>query len=129
NAAPDPARVVLGLSELMLNALEHGNLGISYGEKSALIEQGHAAGRDRPPLGLARICGAVGLLEIRREAGSLIFTVRDQGPGSTGTATWNFRRSGPSIPTAAASPCRACSASMPWSIGAGGNEVVATLTL
>jgi anti-sigma regulatory factor (Ser/Thr protein kinase) len=36
-AAPDPSRVVLGLTELMLNAVEHGNLSISYDEKSRLI--------------------------------------------------------------------------------------------
>jgi DNA-binding response OmpR family regulator len=37
-ACPDPKRSVIGLSELMINALEHGNLGITYDEKSALIE-------------------------------------------------------------------------------------------
>lgn len=37
-ACPDPRRVVLGLSELMINALEHGNLGITYEEKTALVE-------------------------------------------------------------------------------------------
>lgn len=37
-ACPDPKRSVTGLSELMINALEHGNLGISYDEKSALVE-------------------------------------------------------------------------------------------
>jgi DNA-binding response OmpR family regulator len=37
-ACPDPKRTVTGLSELMINALEHGNLGITYNEKSALIE-------------------------------------------------------------------------------------------
>lgn len=37
HAAPDPGRVVLGLTELMLNAVEHGNLEISYAEKGALI--------------------------------------------------------------------------------------------
>jgi len=39
-AAPDPKRAVVGLSELMLNALEHGNLGIGYDQKSDLIEAG-----------------------------------------------------------------------------------------
>lgn len=38
NAFPDPRRVVIGLSELLLNAVEHGNLGISYGDKSRLKE-------------------------------------------------------------------------------------------
>ncbi len=39
-ACPDPAKVVLGLSELMVNAVEHGNLGITYAEKSILNSTG-----------------------------------------------------------------------------------------
>lgn len=34
---PDPDRVLLGLSELTINAIEHGNLGITYEEKSVLL--------------------------------------------------------------------------------------------
>ena len=37
---PDPERVVTGLMELLVNALEHGNLGISYEEKHQLLESG-----------------------------------------------------------------------------------------
>jgi hypothetical protein len=37
-ACPDPKRTIIGLSELMINALEHGNLGITYHEKGSLIE-------------------------------------------------------------------------------------------
>ena len=37
---PDPQRSLLGLSELMINAVEHGNLEISYAEKSELLRQG-----------------------------------------------------------------------------------------
>ncbi|MEQ8662227.1 MAG: response regulator transcription factor, partial [Gammaproteobacteria bacterium] len=40
NAAPEPQRVVTGLWELMLNAIEHGNLELSYVEKSRLLESG-----------------------------------------------------------------------------------------
>lgn len=40
NAYPDPFRVVSGLIELLLNGIEHGNLGISYIEKTTLIESG-----------------------------------------------------------------------------------------
>ena len=39
NAFPDPRRVIIGLSELLLNAVEHGNLGITYDEKSRLREE------------------------------------------------------------------------------------------
>lgn len=37
---PDPERVVVGLSELFINAVEHGNLGITYEEKTKLNNQG-----------------------------------------------------------------------------------------
>jgi anti-sigma regulatory factor (Ser/Thr protein kinase) len=35
-ACPEPERVVVGLTELLLNAIEHGNLGITYEEKTKL---------------------------------------------------------------------------------------------
>lgn len=39
STCPEPAKTALGLTELMVNAVEHGNLGISYQDKSRLIEQ------------------------------------------------------------------------------------------
>ncbi len=36
-ACPEPSRVVVGLSELLINAVEHGNAGISYQEKESLM--------------------------------------------------------------------------------------------
>ncbi|MFK8067681.1 MAG: response regulator [Gammaproteobacteria bacterium] len=39
-ACPDPSKVVVGLSELMINAVEHGNLGITYEEKTELNSTG-----------------------------------------------------------------------------------------
>lgn len=38
NIFPDHRRVVVGLTELLLNAVEHGNLAITYNEKSELKE-------------------------------------------------------------------------------------------
>lgn len=38
---PDPERTAAGLMELLTNAVEHGNLGIGYEEKTRLIEQGN----------------------------------------------------------------------------------------
>ena len=40
NAFPQPERIVSGLSELLINAVEHGNLGITYDEKSELNKNG-----------------------------------------------------------------------------------------
>lgn len=37
---PNPEQVVLGLSEMLLNAIEHGNLGITYQEKGKLMHDG-----------------------------------------------------------------------------------------
>jgi CheY-like chemotaxis protein/anti-sigma regulatory factor (Ser/Thr protein kinase) len=36
NACPDPMSTVIGLTEILVNAVEHGNLGITYEEKSVL---------------------------------------------------------------------------------------------
>lgn len=40
NCYPDPERVIVGLAELITNAVEHGNLSISYEEKTDLVERG-----------------------------------------------------------------------------------------
>ena len=37
NVCPEPQKAVFGLSELFINAVEHGNLGITYQEKSAML--------------------------------------------------------------------------------------------
>lgn len=39
-AFPDPSRAQLGLTELLVNGVEHGNLNLSYAEKSALLTTG-----------------------------------------------------------------------------------------
>lgn len=36
-ACPDPERTVVGLGELLINAVEHGNLGITYQDKTELL--------------------------------------------------------------------------------------------
>lgn len=41
NSFPDPDSAVYGLTELMLNAIEHGNLGITYSEKKQLMLSGN----------------------------------------------------------------------------------------
>lgn len=40
DASRNPERTLNGYSELLINAVEHGNLGITYAEKSALMSQG-----------------------------------------------------------------------------------------
>ncbi len=40
NCFPEPEAAVYGLNEMLINAVEHGNLGITYGEKTQLILEG-----------------------------------------------------------------------------------------
>lgn len=80
-ASPNPDSVILGLSELLVNGVEHGNLGINYAEKSELkrldrwqqeIHRRAALPENRDK----RVC-----VEFRRENGRLIIRISDQGQG------------------------------------------------
>lgn len=81
NAAPDPGRVVLGLSELMLNAVEHGNLGIGYAQKSMLIGEGRLQEEIERLLATPDVGARRAELEVLRTPDELSFVVRDQGEG------------------------------------------------
>jgi DNA-binding response OmpR family regulator/anti-sigma regulatory factor (Ser/Thr protein kinase) len=81
NACPDPERVVLGLNELLMNAVEHGNLEISYEEKSRL----HMAGKWRDEIERRLESKEYGdrhvTVRFEREADRVTVSIRDQGPG------------------------------------------------
>lgn len=80
-ACPEPDRVVTGLSELLVNAVEHGNLGIGYDEKSRLLQtQGWQAEIDRR-LALPEYADRVARVRMERLSDRLVFTIRDQGDG------------------------------------------------
>lgn len=80
-AAPDPGRVVLGLSELMLNAIEHGNLGITYDEKTQLGGGEALAEEIDRRLVDPDFARRIATVEFVRNAGELRFIIRDQGKG------------------------------------------------
>jgi DNA-binding response OmpR family regulator len=81
NAVADGQRLAAGLMELIVNAIEHGNLGISYRDKSALLESGdwdaEVARRLALPANAAKRVG----VSFLREPGKITFVVRDQGRG------------------------------------------------
>ena len=81
NVAPEPGRVVLGLSELLLNAVEHGNLAIGYQEKSQLIGADRLHAELQRRLDDPRFRGRQAEVEIRRAGDELLFVIRDQGAG------------------------------------------------
>jgi len=80
-ACPHAETVSMGLSELMLNAVEHGNLGIDYAEKGRLIEAGDWQAEVERRLADPAQAERVATIEFRREPDHLSFLITDQGSG------------------------------------------------
>lgn len=80
-ACQDPARVVVGLRELIVNAIEHGNLGISCAEKGELIHEGRWQQEIERRLAMPEYRDRRATVQFRRESHRAIFQVRDEGAG------------------------------------------------
>ena len=78
---PEPLQVVYGLCELMINAIEHGNLGISYADKTALLAAGTWHLEVDRRLALPENRHRYAVLEFEAEAGQLVIVIRDEGTG------------------------------------------------
>ncbi len=81
NACPEPASIVMGLSELMINAIEHGNLGITYKEKSILNSNGNWEEEVNQRLLSSENNHKLATLQFRRYVDAIEITVIDQGQG------------------------------------------------
>lgn len=81
NTADDPGRIVLGLSELLLNAVEHGNLAITYAEKSALIADNALMQEVQRRLQDPQLGRREAVIRFQREGDSLRFVIQDEGSG------------------------------------------------
>jgi CheY-like chemotaxis protein len=81
NASSEPERVVLGLSELLTNAIEHGNLEISYDDKTSLVEQDNWAIEVEKRLNQPEFKERRASIEIQRTNSELRFIIRDEGKG------------------------------------------------
>lgn len=81
NACPDPGRVVAGLSELLINAVEHGNLAITYEEKTALSDDGRWKAEIERRLNLPQHRDRYAEVEFERGGETIVITIRDQGEG------------------------------------------------
>jgi len=80
-ACPDPDRVVMGLSELLVNAIEHGNLEIGYDEKSRLLQSRGWQTEIERRLAMPEFADRVARVEVERSDRGLVFRIRDQGCG------------------------------------------------
>ncbi|MBI5119786.1 MAG: response regulator [Rhodospirillales bacterium] len=81
SAVPEVPSLVLGLSELMMNAVEHGNLGISYQEKSDLIAKSAWSGEIERRLALPENRGKSVEVVFTRMPHMVAITIIDQGEG------------------------------------------------
>jgi DNA-binding response OmpR family regulator len=87
---PAPPRVVTGISELLVNALEHGNLKIGYAEKSSLMRSGMWRVEIERRLGASENIGGYIELEFEVTADAIQIRIRDQGAGFDWTPYMDF---------------------------------------
>jgi len=81
NACPQPESIVMGLTELMINAIEHGNLGITYNEKSILNEKGSWVEEVNRRLQLDININKAARINFQRHSDRIDLTIIDQGDG------------------------------------------------
>jgi len=81
NACPGSEKVVLGLTELITNAIEHGNLGITYEEKSKLNVDGKWETEILTRLASPSYKDKFATIEFERNNNEITFTISDQGEG------------------------------------------------
>ncbi len=78
---PEPERVLSGISELLINAIEHGNLNISYTEKSDLKKNGQWRNEIEHRLRQDEFKNKSAKVKYSKNKNSISITVTDQGMG------------------------------------------------
>jgi CheY-like chemotaxis protein len=81
NCFPDPERALSGLAELLINAIEHGNLGIGYEGKTDLIAKGIWREEVERRLELPEHRSKLVRVFLKRTEQDLTVTIKDEGPG------------------------------------------------
>ena len=78
---PEPERIVLGVSELLINAVEHGNLGITYEEKTELNKLGTWEEEIQRRLALPEHADKLVRVHYEKDEDEIILTISDEGSG------------------------------------------------
>ncbi len=78
---PEPNAAAPGLADLMVNAVEHGNLALSYEEKSALKWDGDWEAEIRRRLALPQFAERYATIHVKQAKHGVVFTITDQGNG------------------------------------------------
>lgn len=80
-ACDEPEKIAMGLSELMINAIEHGNLHIGYEEKSALRKKGEWESEIANRLEMPEHKDKFASIDVVNDSNGVTFTITDQGHG------------------------------------------------
>ena len=80
-ACDEPDKIAMGLSELMVNAIEHGNLHIGYDEKSMLRKQDRWESEISNRLKLPENRKKFASIKVINEPDRVTYTISDQGNG------------------------------------------------
>jgi len=89
-ACPNPRLCIVGISEIFINAIEHGNLAISYEDKSKLHSQDGWLQEIERRLNLPEHCHKKVEVRVIRSSTTLIIEVTDQGKGFDWRKYQNF---------------------------------------
>jgi len=87
---PDPDMNGLGLMELMINAIEHGNLGISYTDKSALNLSGEWESEVLRRQDMPEYKDKTARVSFKRTTDEITIDIQDDGPGFDFTQYLDF---------------------------------------
>lgn len=79
--APAANRVTVGLFELLLNAIEHGNLGIGFAKKAQLLANNELQAYIEHQLLQPEYANKKVSIQFAREADQLIYSIEDEGQG------------------------------------------------
>lgn len=78
---PNPEKVVLGISEILVNAIEHGNLNISYEEKSELNLKSQWKAEIDKRLNLPEYKDKAVTIHFTKTKDEIVLSVKDEGKG------------------------------------------------
>lgn len=81
HACPDPQRAVVGLAELLYNAVEHGNLRIGYSEKTELLKKGVWMDEVLARQSSVENKDKEVTVSVSEEGGAIQFVIKDEGEG------------------------------------------------
>jgi CheY-like chemotaxis protein len=81
HACPNPDAAVMGISELLINGVEHGNLGVAYADKSRLKHQDRWHEEIIRRSALPENVGKEVRLSYHRQANSITLRISDEGSG------------------------------------------------